>query len=418
MVGVVDELRKNDPARTRICIGLRLQTSDTAVAQALQQNPFVTEIDLCLIEEQRAEWNSLLRVIAMRANLEKVTLEDGAVTVEERTAHAALVRSTLRAIQQNTAIRNVELDLYSLHLPTDISTFVDNASSITSLSLYDCDMEPGEREQGARNLAAALQRNKNIQSLGLNRLNDIYTIPILEGLRSNVFLKTFIWTPAYSATGESEISDATSHALQHLLGSTSSIQKIELICTTFNERQFSSIAQAITGSECISELRFLWCRFPEQSSITHFRSILQNKRNLTSLCLEYCNFGGGQVHEDIISVISQPGSLLRCFEFQSCRPLEEAFPGVQYKNLLRAIEKSKLERFRIQSFGTLQQLQTLTQSIPAMKLKELEVRFFQCKMRKKAVSSRQSLKDCATRSSCLGSAGLTEKPSGRIYFTL
>jgi len=376
MVGVVDELRENDPARTRITIHLAAEPSDTALAQALEQNPFVKKILLDLEEEQGAEWNSLLRVIAMRANLETVALEldkNKGSLARQTNAQAKFLRSTLRAIQQNTAIRNVALD--SMRLPTDISTFVDNASSITSFVLYECDMAPGEREQGARNLAAALQRNKNIQSLRLTRLDDIYIIPILEGLRSNVFLKSFAFTPAYSDILES---DAVTDAFQHLLESTSSIQRIELRRTTFNERQlqFPSIAQAITSSECISELKICRCEFPEQSSIDQLQSILQNKRNLTSLCLESCNFGRGQLHEDIISVISRPGSLLQCFEFQSYRPLEEAFPGVQYKNLLRAIEKSKLERFRIQSFVTLQQLQTLTQSIPAMKLKELEILFF------------------------------------------
>ena len=87
-------------------------------------------------------------------------------------------------MQQNTAIRNVELGW--LRLPTDISTFVDNASSITSFSLCNCDMEPAEREQGTRDLAAALQRNTNIETLELFRLDDIYTVPILERLGSKL----------------------------------------------------------------------------------------------------------------------------------------------------------------------------------------------------------------------------------------
>ena len=37
---------------------------------------------------------------------------------------------------------------------------------------------------------------------------------------------------------------------------------------------------------------------------------------------------------------------------------------------------SKLERFKIGAIHTQQQLQTLTQSIPSMKLKELEVDFW------------------------------------------
>ena len=83
-------------------------------------------------------------------------------------------------------------------------------------------MEPAEREQGARDLAAALQRNTNIETLELEDLEDIYTVPILEGLRSNVSVKTFIFSP-----GES-ISDAALPCIQHLLESTTSIQRFEL----------------------------------------------------------------------------------------------------------------------------------------------------------------------------------------------
>ena len=178
--------------------------------------------------------------------------------------NASLVRSILRAMQQNTAIRTVELAW--LRLSTDISTFVDNASSITSFTLCECD-----GGQGANDLAAALQRNTNIESLEL-LLDDIYAVPILEGLRSNVFLKTINFTPAYSAA---EVLDATSHALQHLLESTTSIQKFELGHATFSERQFPLITQAITGSECISELKFLQFGFQDRNNFAQLQSILR-----------------------------------------------------------------------------------------------------------------------------------------------
>ena len=280
-------------------------------------------------------------------------------------APAALVRSILRAIQQNNSIRSVSLTRLR---PTNISTFLDNASSITSFRLFEC-----VGEQGASDLAGALQRNTNIETLGLSRLADLYAVPILEGLGINTSVKTLIFSPTSSSTN---ISDATSHALQQLLESTTSIQRFELHNNaTFCERLFRPIAQTITNSECVSELKFWWVEFQDQSSIAQLQSILQNKRNLTALCLHYCSFGGGQVHGDIISMISRPDSLLRCFEFQSLDSLEEHFQRIQFKNLLRVIEKSKLERFRIGYIQTPQQLQTLIESIPLMKLKELEVHF-------------------------------------------
>ena len=194
MVSVIEELRQNDPERTEIWIRLRDETSDADLAQALEQNPFVTEVELSLAGEQPADWTYLLRVIATRSKLENVTLKD-AHDPEERIAPAALVRAFLQAIQQNhnRVIRRV--DLRFLRLPTDISTFLDNASSIASFGLYYCDMDPAEREQGASSLAAALQRSTNIERLSVQKLNDIYTIPILEGLRSNVSLQTFLFSP-------------------------------------------------------------------------------------------------------------------------------------------------------------------------------------------------------------------------------
>ena len=73
-------------------------------------------------------------------------------------------------------------------------------------------------------------------------------------------------------------------------------------------------------------------------------------------------------------MLSRPDSPLRCFEFRSGRPsLEGFFPRIPFQALLRAIEKSKLERFSIGKMNTLQQLQTLTQSIPSMHIRELDV---------------------------------------------
>ena len=195
MTGIEGLLRQNNPDKTAINIDLRdVTTSDADLAEALEQNPFVTEIQLGVNGVQRTDWDSLLRVIATRAKLEKVTVRDALIAVRRNAPAASLVlRSTLRAIQQNTAIRSVELQW--LRLPTDISTFLDNASSITSFRLCNCDMEPAERQQGARDLVAALQRNKNIKSLELWDLDDLNALPILEGLRSNVSLKTLIFCP-------------------------------------------------------------------------------------------------------------------------------------------------------------------------------------------------------------------------------
>ena len=365
-MSVVEELRQNDPEMTAIRIALFDETSD--LAQALEQNPFVTEIELDLRfnDEQRGDWNSLLHAIATRAILEKVKVQD--VRFGQRYTPAALVRSILQAIQQNTAIRNVEL--LRLRLPTDISTFLDTASSIASFTLSDCDMEPTEREQGTRALAAALQRNTNIETLKLSNLPDLYTTAILESLRSNSSMKTFIFA-YFSISTRTRVSDATWHAAVHqLLESTTSLQRFEFEHTHFTtERLFRPIFQAITSSECVAKLRFLHCTFWDTSAL--IQSILRNKRNLTSLCLQHCRFsavGAEQLRGAIISTLSRPDSLLQCFEVQGLFTFER-----QLATLLGAIEKSKLERLTIGPFVTNQQLRTLTQRIPSLRIRELQI---------------------------------------------
>ena len=75
-MSAVEQLRRNDPAGTRIRIRLReYEPSEEALARALEQNSFVTDITLDVDGVQRSDWDSLLRVIATRANLERVYLQ-------------------------------------------------------------------------------------------------------------------------------------------------------------------------------------------------------------------------------------------------------------------------------------------------------------------------------------------------------
>jgi len=118
-MSVVHRLRLNNPARTRFSILLRGETSDANLAQALEQNPFVADIVLDLDGVQRTDWDSLLRVIGTRANLETMKVWDPMFAERRSTCNvpAALVRSILRAIQRNSSIQKV--DLRYLRLPTN-----------------------------------------------------------------------------------------------------------------------------------------------------------------------------------------------------------------------------------------------------------------------------------------------------------
>ena len=108
-MSVVELLRLNDPAGKDISIDLRRETSDADLAQALEQNQFVTCIRVDLEGEQRPNWDSLLRVIATRDKLEKVFLWDAESTEDRTATTAALVREFLQAIPRNTAIRRCRI---------------------------------------------------------------------------------------------------------------------------------------------------------------------------------------------------------------------------------------------------------------------------------------------------------------------
>jgi len=172
---------------------------------------------------------------------------------------------------------------------------------------------------------------------------------------------------------------AASSSIQHLFESTTSIQRFELEEVGFwGRRLFRPIAQGIINSECVSELKLYECQFWDRENFAQLQGILQNNHKLTALYLQHCDFfRGGLVHEAIASALLRPDSSLRCFEFHGGNMLEEVFPRFQFENLLQAIQKSKLERLLIGSILTLRQLQTLTASIPSMKLKELEVDFWE-----------------------------------------
>jgi len=109
-MSVVNTLRQNNPRSACITIVLGRETLDADLAQALQHNPFVREITLDLHgggEQGAADWTSLLRVIATRANLETVKVRDAVISVYRRRSETGLVRSILRAILQQIGEREL-----------------------------------------------------------------------------------------------------------------------------------------------------------------------------------------------------------------------------------------------------------------------------------------------------------------------
>ena len=235
-MSVVDRLRQNDPARTSIphlfqSGNLGCGSGTGTGAESVRHGYY---IGLGRRAANRLEFFAACDCDACEPRKSGIA---GCSSVLRKEMHPpSWFAHILRAMQQNTSIRFVKL--WWLRLPNNISTFVDTASSITSFSLHDCDMETRERQQGARILRQHFSATPTSSRLKLNELEDIYTIPILEGLRSNVSVKTLIFSPPLLLR---TLSDAVSHALQELLESTTSIQRFEFHNATFSEIPFAQL---------------------------------------------------------------------------------------------------------------------------------------------------------------------------------
>ena len=192
---VVPRLRQNDPDNTAISIPLRFETSDAALAQALQQNPFVTVIVFYLdgvLRHEVADWRSLLRVLETRENLEQVSLFSS-----YRNTGAALLGGFLQAIRRNASIRSVGLSS-SLLPAAAVSCFVGSATSVSTLSITSFGMME-QPQEGISDLVAALQSNSSIQTLRLCFTHsEIYFISLLQSLRNNTTLKTLQISTGFS----------------------------------------------------------------------------------------------------------------------------------------------------------------------------------------------------------------------------
>jgi hypothetical protein len=151
-----------------------------SLSDALQANNHASTIflDFCGLGRSNVNWESLLRVIALRENLEKVGLGDTFDAGQRNPPDR--ITPFLLAIQQNPRVKIV--GLYCLQLSgISLASFLDGARSVTELQLFRCDMEASA---DALAIGAALQRNTTIQRLELKWLDEDFMLPVLNSLTS------------------------------------------------------------------------------------------------------------------------------------------------------------------------------------------------------------------------------------------
>lgn len=342
----VELLRQNLPGSARANISLYAE-NDAEIAEALEHNTVITEIVLNMrrMEDVPTEWQHLCRVLATRPNLYEITLHDSFYS--ELRSPVDQIRTFLQAIQLNSAIRSVSLVYLNLSGEAAAS-LLDAARFITSFRIFYCAFEPVARslqDSGIQTVAAALQRNVQIQELGLCGEHFIL-LPILQGLVANKTLQKF--SIAWSWLTDNPNTAETSHAIQHLLESTTSIQHFSLR-GKFTQRTFRPIAQGLASSRTVIEMSFEGCSFTDSDSMSLFSNLIQSKRALRSLTLSMGIF--------------------------SFRALE--YPLKSFHALMEAVKRSKLEDFTLtfsEEAVSTSHVRILAESIPDMKIRKLKTR--------------------------------------------
>lgn len=356
MIYSLEQLRRNDPGVTYVHIPLAVDhnVTDAEWSEALQANEHVKKITFDFSRMVEHHWDLLLRVIAMRGNLEEVTLWNHSPN--------EVTNRFLQAIQQNSAIQTVSLSGLRLS-GTSIASFLDSATTVTSLRFINCGMEASERERGSLELAAAIQRNTNIRHLTLTALHDVYLLPILSSLVSNSIVKEL-------ALGGHYLSLAATHTVRRLVESTTTIEGFELAHCISGVETFRQIAEGLINSESVTDIKLENCRFNVEGSAIIFKSILESKTNLRSLCLRGCQVYRRALSATTFTNLLRPDSPLRSLEFSGLT-LDDLFTHDEFAALLVLVEKSNLERLCIGNIDPQHKCEALIRSIPKMQLKTL-----------------------------------------------
>jgi hypothetical protein len=383
---VIALLRDNNPQQTLVELKLRYFTDDNELSEALQANNHVNNIHLDLrgmdLVDLRAlrlnslgleglvlrGFDSLKRALATRENLEKVHLNDD--SDYDWRIHFDRVTPFLLAIQENHRVQTVDLERLQLS-GESLATFVDNATSVTKLSLSFCGMKS---LADAHTIAAALQRNTNIRHLELfSDLEQMYMIPIFNSLTSNTSvnaLKLGVF-PIQSLD--------VILAAKNLLETTSTIQRFEFSYgrMSFDEDTFRPMAQGLIQSKSVTDVTFGGCSFYYQEVVLLLNDVLESKSNLQRFALKNCSVHQPwqeSFHAAIFGLL-QPHSLLRSFELDCNNLSDYGFETAQdCARLLTAVQTSSLERFSIGTITSRASCLLLIASIPRMLVGTLEFR--------------------------------------------
>jgi hypothetical protein len=107
--------------------------------------------------------------------------------------------------------------------------------------------------------------------------------PNLSSLASNSYVKE---SDVRLPVPTREASDA----VKRLLESTFSVAVFKLRARFKNGDEFRPIAQGLINSQSVTDIHFDRCEFDDEGCTLLFKSVLQSKPNIRSLCVHGCGF--------------------------------------------------------------------------------------------------------------------------------
>jgi len=194
-------VRRNPEDEQYIYVGTPTrEISDVVLTRALEQIPTVNNVNTIYISFTAGyrNWPLFFRHLATRENLEKVCLNVGLSSFHARDEPwDEDIRSILEHIQQNNATRVVKFGDLRLS-PTSVAKFLDDSTHLTDFTLEDdftivC---PNDND-GAKDLAAALQRHPNLLHLDLRLAQNNTEAILLNALHTNMVLQKITIHPQF-----------------------------------------------------------------------------------------------------------------------------------------------------------------------------------------------------------------------------
>ena len=363
----INSLRRNDPNETDLFLimeELALPGGAGELANALETNEHVKHFHFSGLPSTATDiagLDQLLDVLESRKMLESVEFYEG---------HWGLIANRiLRSFRRNSALQTVEFCFSEIDV-VEVVAFLDAAGSLTKFILYDSgfventEVQGGQGDDASVELAKALQRHTNIETLDLEGLDDSLLIPILQRLGNSVkVLKCSIWATRNVVDGDM----ACSRAIQDLLSSTTSLRKFDFCLDVGQDNHrvaaFKSIAQGLIDSKSVTDITFR-----DQNLNREMESIFQNKKNFYSLSMYDHTLPNRHL---ITSWLRKPTS--RSLELDNEEEVDNS--DTNACSYLQDIVTSNLECFKIGVVSTEEQLQLLIDTIPSMRLTTLEIRW-------------------------------------------